>query len=270
MRDFLTKLAVEGQVSASTQNQALSALLFLFRSNEVALDGRIDAVRGKTKMRVPVVLGREEIKRLLEALEGTGWLMAALMYGSGMRVLECCRLRIKDVDFERGQVIVRDGKGGKDRVVMLPERLTGALAAHRDRVRLLWEEDRRNTVGGVWMPPALARKYPNAATSWEWFWFFPAKSLSVDPREAGSVRRHHVHESGLARVIQKAARTANISKQVKPHTLRHTFATHLLEGGADIRSVQELLGHASVETTMIYTHVAKLRGVPGVKSPLDG
>ena len=269
VRDFLTKLAVEGQVSASTQNQALSALLFLFKASEIPLDGRIDAVRAKTPKRIPVVLSRGEIARLLEALEGTSQLMASLMYGSGMRVLECCRLRVKDVDFERSQVIVRDGKGGKDRIVMLPEKLTGAMEAHRERARHLWEEDRRGAVGGVWMPPALARKFPQAPESWEWFWFFPSKSLSTDPREAGAVRRHHVHETSLQKMLLKTARTAGIAKHVKPHTLRHTFATHLLEAGADIRSVQELLGHASVETTMIYLHVAKLRGVPGARSPLD-
>jgi integron integrase len=269
MRDFLTRLAVERQVSASTQNQALSALLFLFAAMDVEVVGKLDAVRGKLSKRVPTVLNREEVKRLLTLMEGTSGLMAALMYGSGMRVLECCRLRVKDVDLGRGQVVVKDGKGAKDRVVMLPEKLTVDMARHLERVRMLWEKDRDNGVGGVWMPEALVRKFPKAPVSWEWFWVFPSKSLSVDPREPGVVRRHHVHESGLQRVMQGAARTAGITKLVKPHALRHSFATHMLEAGADIRRVQELLGHASVETTMIYTHVMKRRGVPGGESPLD-
>ena len=269
LREFLTRLAVEGQVAASTQNQALSALLFLFSVVGLEVDGKIDAVRAKVSQRVPVVLGQDEVARLLATMEGSPGLMASLMYGSGMRVLECCRLRIKDVDFGRGQVLVRDGKGGKDRVVMLPEKLVGVMETHRNRVRMLWEEDRRNGVTGVWMPGALSRKYPNAAISWEWFWFFPSKSLSVDPRETGAVRRHHVHESSLQAPIKLAAKRAEISKHVKPHTLRHSFATHLLESGADIRTVQELLGHASVETTMIYTHVMKRPGVAGARSPFD-
>jgi integron integrase len=266
---FLTKLAVETGISASTQNQALSAVLFLFGAMGVETDGRIDAVRAKTSRRLPVVLSEGEVGRLLGALEGTSRLVAMVLYGSGLRVLECCRLRVKDVDFERGQIHVVAGKGNKDRTVMLPERLAEGLRQHRDRVRSLWELDRKEGVGGVWLPDALARKYPSAPTSWEWFWFFPAKSLSVDPRAEGTVRRHHVHESGICVAIRAAARLANIEKLVKPHTLRHTFATHLLERGTDIRTIQELLGHSSLETTMIYTHVMKRHGVAGAQSPLD-
>lgn len=266
---FLTKLAVETGISASTQNQALSAIQFLYGSEGIEMDGRIDAVRAKVSRRLPVVLSEGEVQRLFRVLEGTHRLMAMVLYGSGLRVLECCRLRIKDVDFERGQIHVVAGKGDKDRTVMMPEILVDDLRRHRDRVRLLWEQDRRDEAGGVWMPEALARKYSSASVSWEWFWFFPAKSLSVDPRAEGVVRRHHVHESGIGTAIRAATRLANIDKSVKPHTLRHSFATHLLERGTDIRTIQELLGHASVETTMIYTHVANRKGVAGARSPLD-
>jgi len=266
---FLTKLAVETGISASTQNQAMSAVQFLFGAMGVAMDGRLDAVRAKASRRLPVVLSEGEVGRLLRAMEGTHRLAAMVLYGSGLRVLECCRLRIKDVDFERGRIQVFAGKGDKDRTVMLPERLAADLRQHRDRVRAVWEQDRRDGLGGVWMPEALERKYPSAPTSWEWFWFFPAKSLSVDPRAEGAVRRHHIHESSIGTAIRAAARLAKIDKPVKPHTLRHTFATHLLERGTDIRTIQELLGHSSVETTMIYTHVANRKGVAGARSPLD-
>ncbi|MGF1678344.1 MAG: integron integrase [Candidatus Methylacidiphilales bacterium] len=266
---FLTKLAVETGISASTQNQALSAILFLFGVLGVETEGRIDAVRAKTSRRLPVVLSEGEVGRLLAAMEGTHRLVAMALYGSGLRLLECCRLRIKDVDFERGQIHVVAGKGNKDRTVMLPQRLAEDLRQHRERVRGLWQSDRKEGLGGVWMPDALERKYPSAPTSWEWFWFFPAKSLSVDPRAEGTVRRHHIHESGIGVAIRAAARLANIDKLVKPHALRHSFATHLLERGTDIRTIQELLGHANLETTMVYTHVANLKGVAGARSPLD-
>ncbi len=266
---FLTKLAVEGGVSASTQNQALAAVLFLYQVMGVEVDGRVDAVRAKTSRRLPVVLSEGEVKRLLGLMEGTHRLAAKVMYGSGLRVLECCRLRVKDVDFERGQIHVVAGKGGKDRTVMLPESVAKEMWDHRQRVRALWESDREAGVGGVWMPESLVRKYPAAPTSWEWFWFFPAKSLSMDPRAEGVVRRHHIHESSVAKALQAACRLAKLGKVVKPHTLRHTFATHLLERGTDIRTIQELLGHACLETTMIYTHVANRKGVAGARSPLD-
>lgn len=266
---FLTKLAVESGVSASTQNQALSAIQFLFGAIGKELDNRLDAVRAKPSRRLPVVLSTGEATRLLQAMEGTHRYIAMLLYGSGLRVLECCRLRIKDVDFERGQIHVVAGKGDKDRTVMLPERAVEELRLHQGRVRALWEKDRREGVEGVWLPEALARKFPSAATSWEWFWFFPAKSLAPDPRAPGLVRRHHVHESSVALAVRAAAKLAAIDKLVKPHTLRHSFATHLLEGGTDIRTIQELLGHSSVETTMIYTHVANRKGVAGARSPLD-
>lgn len=268
LEEFLTKLAVEEKVSASTQNQALSAIQFLYSAAGVEQNGRLDAVRAKVSRRLPVVLSKAEAGRLLEVMEGTHRLMAPVLYGSGLRVLECCRLRVKDVDFERGQIRVVAGKGDKDRVVTLPQKVAEGLWSHRARVRGLWERDRAAGVGGVWMPEALARKFPAAPTSWEWFWFFPSKSLSVDPRAAGVVRRHHVHESSIGGAIRAAAKLARIDKAVKPHTLRHSFATHLLESGADIRTVQELLGHADVSTTMIYTHVLNRPGM-GVRCPLD-
>ncbi len=265
---FLTHLAVKENVAASTQNQALSALLFLYR--EVLhqdLDFPIDAVRAKRPKRLPTVLTREEVRKVLGQLSGTHRLMAQLLYGSGLRLMECVRLRVKDVDFAQHLIVVRDGKGEKDRVTMLPESLVESLQVHLQSVRLLHEEDLARGYGAVYLPYALERKYPNAGREWIWQYVFPASKLSKDPR-SGEVRRHHIHESSLQKAVRKAAQLAGLPKRVTCHTFRHSFATHLLEAGYDIRTVQELLGHKDVRTTMIYTHVLN-RGRLAVRSPLD-
>lgn len=269
VKGFLENLAVERGVSASTQNQAFSALLFLFEHVlERSLEGLEDTVRARRPSRLPLVLAREEVLRLLAAMEGTSALMARVLYGTGLRIMEMLRLRVKDVDFERGQIAVRGGKGGKDRMVMLPESVRGDLEGHLRRVRLLFDEDRASGLPGVALPDALGVKYPNAGTEWGWQWVFPSKGIGVDPR-SGIRRRHHLHENTVSKSLTAARRRAGIEKPLTAHTLRHCFATHLLEGGADLRTVQELLGHKSVETTMIYTHVMQRRGVAGVQSPLD-
>ena len=265
---FLTHLAVEGGVAASTQNQAKSALLFLYK--EVLgvelpwLDGVASA---KAPKRLPVVLTRDEVRAALDRTEGTPGLMLRLIYGTGVRVMECLRLRMKDVDFARREIVVREGKGFKDRVTMLPESLVAPLREHLVRVRALHERDLREGGGEVYLPYALARKYPAAGREWAWQYVFPSARLSVDPR-SGAVRRHHADEKSVQRALRQAVRDAGIHKPASPHTLRHSFATHLLEGGQDIRTVQELLGHKDVSTTMIYTHVLN-RGARGVMSPLD-
>ncbi len=268
VRAFLGHLASEAKVAASTHQQALSALLFLYKEVlGVNLPWLTELDRPKKPKRLPVVLGHAEVERLLTALDGTHALMAQLLYGTGMRLMECVRLRVKDVDFERGEILVRDGKGGKDRVTMLPASLVPPLRAHLARVRQLWERDREAGRPGVQMPEALVRKYPAAPGEWGWFWVFPARGLSVDPR-SGIERRHHTHEQALQRAIKQALGHAGIVKPATTHTLRHSFATHLLQSGYDIRTVQELLGHSDVSTTMIYTHVLN-RGGRGVVSPMD-
>jgi integron integrase len=265
---FLTHLAVEGQVAAATQNQALSALLFLYR--EVLgidlpwLDG---VVRAKRPARLPVVLSGNEVQRVLDRMQGVQALLARLLYGSGMRLMECVRLRVKDLDFERCEILIRDGKGAKDRVTMLPETLIAELREHLARRRRIFEDDLRLGKGGVYLPFALERKYPAANQTWSWQYVFPSGSYSIDPR-SGLERRHHLDEKLLQRAMKKAVIAAGITKPATPHTLRHSFATSLLDSGYDIRTVQELLGHADVSTTMIYTHVLK-RGGRGVRSPLD-
>ena len=265
---FLSHLAVAREVSASTQNQAKSALLFLYREVlEIELPWLDNVTQAKTPQRMPVVLTVAEVQRVLARLEGTVWLMASLLYGTGLRLMECVRLRVKDMDFERLEIVVRDGKGGKDRVTMLPGRLVAPLQAHLERVRRLHEEDLAAGYGEVYLPHALARKYPNAAREWGWQYVFPSRNLSVDPR-SGVTRRHHADEKALQRAMKRAVREAGIAKPATPHTLRHCFATHLLQSGYDIRTVQELLGHKDVSTTMIYTHVLN-RGGRGVRSPLD-
>ena len=265
---FLTTLATSHDVAAGTQNQALSALLFLYQHVlGIELPWMDSVIRAKRPRRVPVVLSRTEVGRLLAVMEGRTWLMAALLYGTGMRLLECLRLRVKDVDFDRGEIIVRHGKGGKDRRVPLPASLRSHLRERIDRVRVLHAADLAAGVGRVWLPHALAKKYPNAPAELGWQWIFPARSCSADPK-TGEIRRHHINEAVLQRAVKKARMQAAIEKPVSCHTLRHSFATHLLESGQDIRTVQELLGHKDLSTTQIYTHVFG-RGANGVVSPLD-
>lgn len=265
---FLTHLAVAGDVASSTQNQALSALLFMYRQVlGIELPWMESVVRAKRPARVPVVLSRHEVVRLLAALEGTHWLMGALLYGTGMRLLECLRLRLKDIDFDRSEICVRHGKGGKDRKVPLPKRLEASLIDRIERVGILHEQDLAAGLGQVWLPHALARKYRTAPSEIGWQYLFPSRRLSADPR-TGQLRRHHVDEAVLQRAIRNARLHAGIVKPATCHTLRHSFATHLLEAGHDIRTVQELMGHKDVTTTQIYTHVLG-RGAHGVLSPLD-
>ena len=265
---FLSTLATRGQVAAGTQNQALSALLFLYREVlSIELPWMETIVRAKRPQRVPVVLSRDEVTRLLALMDGCFALMASLLYGSGMRLMECVRLRVKDVDFALNQICVRDGKGGKDRHVPLPQRLRAALAAQIERARLIHQQDLAAGHGAVWLPHALARKYPSAPREPGWQYVFPSGQLSRDPR-GGELRRHHLDEAGLQRAVRTARCKAGIVKPATCHTLRHSFATHLLEAGQDIRTIQELLGHKDVATTQIYTHVLN-RGGHGVLSPLD-
>jgi integron integrase len=265
---FLTHLATEGNVSASTQNQALSALLFLYREVlGIDLPWMDSMVRAKKPQRLPVVLNRSEVSMVLERMEGTYSLMARLLYGTGMRLMECCRLRVKDIDFGQREILIREGKGAKDRVTMLPDTLIQTLQEHLAKRRRLYEDDLAKGMAEVFLPDALARKYPNAASEWAWQYVFPSGSYSVDPR-SGRERRHHIDEKLLQRAMKKAVAMSGIVKLATPHTLRHSFATHLLESGYDIRTVQELLGHSDVSTTMIYTHVLN-KGGKGVVSPLD-
>ncbi len=268
IRAFLTHLAVEGQVAASTQNQALSALLFLYKEVlEIDLPWVGDIERAKKPHRVPVVLTRDEARAVLDGLSGQYRLMGDLLYGAGLRLMECLRLRVKDIDFGYWQITVRDGKGGKDRITMLPVSAAPALRDQLDRARALHEADLREGHGRVWLPDALERKYPNAAVERGWQWVFPAERRALDPR-GGMERRHHVIERNLQNAVKVAAGRAGMTKPVSPHTFRHSFATHLLEAGYDIRTVQELLGHKDVSTTMIYTHVLNRPGL-AVRSPLD-
>jgi len=265
---FLSSLAVDGQVAASTQNQALSALLFLYRDVlEVNLPWLDGIVRAKRPQRLPVVLTRDEVRAVLQRLEGVPRLMACLLYGAGLQVLECCRLRAQDVDFDANQLVVRGGKGDKDRVTMLPAVAKADLAPHLEMVRVQHHDDLAVGAGWVELPTALLRKYPNAGREWAWQWIFPATRIYRD-RVTGQRRRHHLHETVLQRAVKDAVRRAGLAKRASPHTLRHSFATHLLEDGHDIRTVQELLGHRDVSTTMIYTHVLN-RGPAAVRSPVD-
>jgi len=264
---FLTHLAVHRKVSAATQNQALQALLFLYRHIlEIELPW-LDVTRAAPNRRLPVVLSRAKVRALLAQLQGTPWLVASLLYGSGLRLMEAIRLRVKDLALERGELIVRAGKGGKDRVTMLPATLNNSLCAHLDRLRPWYEEERRRARPGVSLPFALARKYPEAGTRWGWQYLFPAPGLCRDPYTGLSVR-HHLNEKIIQRAVQGAVHKAELTQPASCHTLRHCFATHLLEDGYDIRTVQELLGHSDLKTTMIYTHVMA-KGARGVRSPLD-
>jgi integron integrase len=268
MRDFLSELAVRQRVAVATQRQALNALVFLMREAlGKPLADFSEFERARPGKRLPVVMSREECQRLLGVLEATPRLMAELMYGSGVRLLELLRLRVKDVDLERQQLVVRAGKGGRDRVTVLPKVLLERLQHHRERLRQLHAEDVAAGAPGVWLPEGLDRKHPNAGKSWEWQWFFPSRERSIDP-QSGLQRRHHVSDAAFQNTIRKAARRAQLNKNVTPHVLRHSFATHLMEGGTDIRTVQDLLGHRDVATTQIYTHVMNRPGL-GVRSPLD-
>lgn len=265
---YLTHLAVHGRVSPSTQNQAKSALLFLYRAVlELPLPWLDKVTQAKAPTRLPVVLTMSEVQAVLARLTGTHWLIASLLYGAGLRLMEAVRLRVKDVEFSRHEIIVREGKGAKDRVTMLPESAVEPLRRHLARVKALHAQDLAAGFGEVYLPFALAKKYPNAGREWGWQYVFPSAKLSVDPR-SGMTRRHHVDEKGIQRAMKQAVRDARIVKPATPHTLRHSFATHLLLGGYDIRTVQELLGHSDVSTTMIYTHVLN-RGGKGVVSPMD-
>ncbi len=265
---FLTYLAKDLNVSSSTQNQAFNALLFLY--NQVlhkSLDDKINAIRAKKPRRLPTVMTNEEAMKVVKGLSGSNKLMAKLLYGSGLRLMECLRLCVKDIDFGMNQIMVRDGKGKIDRVTVLPERAKFEIIEHLERVKTVHEKDLSQGYGKVYLPYALARKYPNANRDWGWQYVFPSKSLSKDPR-TGEIRRHHIHENSLQKAVKKAVRLARIIKPVSCHTFRHSFATHLLEDGYDIRTVQELLGHKDVSTTMIYTHVLK-KGGKSVRSPID-
>jgi integron integrase len=265
---FLSDLAVNRHVAASTQNQALSAIVFLYQEvlrQEIGwLD---DVVRAKKAKKLPVVLTREEVKAVLATLSGSKWMMANLLYGSGLRLMECIRLRVKDVDFSYNHIVVRDGKGNKDRVTMLPLNMKNLLRQHLQEVKRVHEQDLKEGFGRVYLPHGLERKYPHANREWGWQYVFPAAKRSIDPR-TGTERRHHVSPLVLQRAVREAIRQTRITKAASCHTFRHSFATHLLEAGYDIRTVQELLGHRDVSTTMIYTHVLN-RGGRGVQSPAD-
>jgi integron integrase len=265
---FLTHLAVERNVAAATQNQAKSALLFLYREIlQTDLPWLDEVQKARAPARLPVVLTRDEVAQVLARLRGVHRTIGKLLYGTGMRIMEGVRLRVKDIEFARREIVIRDGKGARDRVTMLPLELLPMLRLHLADVRATHEGDLRQGRGAVWLPDALARKYPNASREWIWQYVFPAEKHSVDPR-SGDIRRHHLGDQAFQRAMRQAVRDAQVAKPATPHTLRHSFATHLLESGYDIRTVQELLGHRDVSTTMIYTHVLN-RGGRGVVSPLD-
>jgi integron integrase len=264
---FLTDLAVQNRASPSSQRQALNALVFLMQESLGRDLGKLDFKRAYPRERVPVVLTKEECQRLFRQLEGSTRLMAELAYGSGLRLMELLRLRVQHVDLERMQLTVRGGKGDKDRLTVIPEKLKMDLTRQLERLRKLHEEDRAAGLPAVWLPGGLEKKFKRAGERWEWQWLFPSREASLDPA-TGITCRHHTLDGAFQNAVRKAAEKAGLNKRVTPHVLRHSFATHLLEGGADIRTVQELLGHASVETTQIYTHVMQKRGL-GVRSPLD-
>ena len=265
---FLTWLAVDRKVAASTRNQALGALLFLYRTVlEQEMRWLDELVRAKRPQHLPIVLTRPEVQQLIANLDGVTRLMVCLLYGAGLRLLECCRLRVQDIDFAGNRIVVRAGKGDKDRVTMLPAVIKAGLARPLARARDQHRRDLEHGAGWIELPSALGRKYPNAGREWVWQWVFPATRIYVEPT-TGQRRRHHLHESVVQRAVKEAARRAGLSKRARPHTLRHSFATHLLESGYDIRTIQELLGHSDVSTTMIYTHVLN-RGPQGVRSPVD-
>ena len=268
VKDFMTHLAVEHNVAISTQNQAFNAILFLFRHIlDKKIDDISDAIRARKIRRLPVVLTKPEIERLLNQMSGVSLLMAKIIYGCGLRLRECLQLRVKDIDFERKAVTICGDKGDKDRETVLPESIKENLREQLNKARKIYDRDRKNNIPGVQIPNALGRKYPNAGKEWVWFWLFPSSTLSADPLTK-TIRRHHAHEGNLIREIKKAGIKAKVAKRITAHTLRHSFATHLLEKGYDIRTIQELLGHSDLKTTMIYTHVINKNKL-GIISPLD-
>ena len=268
VEQFLTFLAVKNKVASSTQNQALSAILFMYKEVlENELPWLNNVTRAKKSEKVPIVLSKKEVRRVFDNLDGIYWIMGYLLYGTGLRLMECVRLRVKDVDFDYRQITVRDGKGKKDRVTMLPEIIEPSLRQHLEKMRIIFKQDLAKGYGEVYLPYALVRKYPNANREWGWQYVFPSKNRSVDPR-SGKIRRHHIDGQTLQRAVKKAVKKSNIYKPGSCHTLRHSFATHLLESGYDIRTVQELLGHKDIRTTMVYTHVLN-KGGKGVISPAD-
>ena len=268
VEEFLTHLAVNREVSPSTQNQAMNALVFLYKKVlKTPMEKEINAVRATKKLNVPVVLTREEVRQIIGLLQGVPQLIVKLLYGSGLRISEAVRLRVQDIDYRMKSLTVRSGKGAKDRVTTFPESLVPLLQNHLEKVKLLHEQDLARGYGEVFLPNALARKYPNACKEWGWQYVFPSRGLSRDPR-SGKIRRHHVDPSVVNKALKTAARTLGLTKRISAHTFRHSFATHLLERGTDIRTIQALLGHKDVSTTMIYTHVLQQGGL-GVQSPLD-
>lgn len=270
IEEFLTDLAVNRQVAPSTQNQAFNALLFLYKQVlEIEFEQqRIDAVRAKRKERIPTVLTKEEVTELIQQMEGVYQLIAKLIYGGGLRILECLRLRVQHIDFGNSEIQLLDTKGCKDRITFLPESLCGDLHVHLESVKYLHRQDLEKGFGEVYLPHALDKKYRKACCDWSWQYVFPSKRLSRDPR-SGKIRRHHIHESVFGREIKKAAKRIGIVKKISAHTLRHSFATHLLQNGVDIRNIQELLGHQDIATTMIYTHVLRDLNRNQIQSPLD-
>ncbi|NOQ36530.1 MAG: integron integrase [Methylococcaceae bacterium] len=268
IEDFLTHLAVNSHVAASTQNQAMNALVFLYKHVlNHTLEQRIDAIRANKAPKIPVVLSQEEVKNIITLLNGTPQLVVKLLYGSGLRISEAIRLRVQDIDYEYKQIIVRSGKGGKDRITTVSITLLPELKRHLEKVKLIHQQDLKNACGAVYLPNALDKKYPNAAKEWGWQYVFPAHNTAIDPR-SNTKRRHHVDQSVINKAIKVVVKKLNISKKVTAHTFRHSFATHLLQRGTDIRTIQSLLGHKDLETTMIYTHVLQ-QGAEGVNSPLD-
>ncbi len=269
IENYLTYLAVDQKVSASTQNQALAGILFLYTHVlKIEINPKeINAFRAKNARKLPVVLSKEEAHKVIDLMTGTSKLMTQILYGGGLRLMELIRLRTKDIDFAQKQIIVRSGKGNKDRVTILPQKIIEPIQTHLHRIQKLHKHHLQNNHGGVYLPNALARKYPNAENEWQWQWVFPSKRITIDPRNQ-IMRRHHLSPSHLQRAIRNAAKLSGINKNITPHVFRHSFATHLLEAGYDIRTVQELLGHKDLKTTMIYTHVLN-RGVMAVQSPLD-
>ena len=265
---FLSHLATEGNVSASTQRQALNAIIFLYRQVlDQPIEEKLEPVKAKRHIRPPTVMTQGEVERVLAGLTGTHLLMAKLLYGCGLRLMECLRLRVQDLDFERNILYVRQGKGGKDRTTVFPQSIQSELRLHLEKLKSLHEQDLEQGYGEVYLPEALGRKYPSASREFRWQYVFPSKNLSRDPR-SGAIRRHHVLESGLQKAVKAAADRAGITKRVSCHTFRHSYATHLLENGVNIRVVQELMGHADVKTTEIYTHVME-KDLSVVCSPLD-